>query len=185
MIYRNSYSGLTLVELLVVIAVAGVLIGLATPGFNKQIANNRSVAQADDLIAAISLARAEAIKRAGRVSICASEDGETCGGEWTDGYMIFYDYAARDDAANPSLDNSDGDSRIVKFSGKQDVNAELSVTRNGAGVSFFRFTSLGTLAQIDNFPVIIDSKIQSCSNKSARKITIPTSGMVRVESVDC
>lgn len=81
--------GFTMVELLVTIAVASIALALAVPSFTQMTVNSRLTTQANDVVAAINLARSEAIKRNMRVSFCrvGSEAAVNCAGAsgaWTD-----------------------------------------------------------------------------------------------------
>jgi type IV fimbrial biogenesis protein FimT len=81
--------GFTLVELIVAMAVALILISIAFPSFRTLTQNSRMAAQVNDMVADLSFARSEAIKRRTTVSICTSSDGATCsGGNWRDGRII-------------------------------------------------------------------------------------------------
>ena len=83
--------GMTLVELVVGLSIAGILIAIAAPNLRESIQNNRMVTQINDLHTALSLARAEAVKRRNNVSVCKSSDGASCSGNWKDGWIIFVD----------------------------------------------------------------------------------------------
>lgn len=76
-------AGFTLVEVLVAMAITAILASLAVPGFQHLIQNNRSTAATNDLVAAINVARSEAVKQGVAVSVCPLEstwwDGETGG----------------------------------------------------------------------------------------------------------
>jgi Tfp pilus assembly protein FimT len=61
-------------ELMVVVAVVGVIMGFAVPNFSLFIRNSRLTGAANDLLASITLARSEAIKRQLPVGLCASAD---------------------------------------------------------------------------------------------------------------
>lgn len=93
----KKQSGFTLVELMVTIAIAGILMSIAIPNFQTFILNSRISAQANDFIAAIGMARSEAIKRGTRVSICKSATTHTTtptcttSGNWEQGWIIFTD----------------------------------------------------------------------------------------------
>jgi type IV fimbrial biogenesis protein FimT len=87
----KAHLGFTLVELLTTIAVAAVLLGLATPSFIEMTRRNRVITYANEVISATNLARSEAIRRGLPVTICHSNDGETCSGTWSDGWITYAD----------------------------------------------------------------------------------------------
>lgn len=65
---RLAAAGFTLVELLVTITVLAVLMGVAAPSFNSQIANYRTRTGAEGIVNGLQLARTEAIRRNTNVS---------------------------------------------------------------------------------------------------------------------
>ena len=84
--------GVTLVELIIVLTIAGVLTALAVPGMQKFVASNRLTAQVNDLLADISAARSESIKRNTNAGVCASTSGTSCtaSGNWANGWLVYY-----------------------------------------------------------------------------------------------
>jgi type IV fimbrial biogenesis protein FimT len=84
-------KGFTLVEVLLTLALILILAGLAVPSYQALVAKNRASAQVNQLISAINLARSEAVRRHQVITLCKSEDGKTCGGEWSQGWIIFVD----------------------------------------------------------------------------------------------
>ncbi len=87
------FSGFTLLELLVTLAVVGILAGVAVPGLHAIVATNRRAAQHNALVADLSLARSEAIKRGREVLACLSADQSQCGhgDRWDRGWIVFVD----------------------------------------------------------------------------------------------
>lgn len=73
--------GFTLVELIVVIAVAGILLGIGIPSMRNMIIENRLTSQVNQFIAAATFARTEAIKRGRPVVICRSVKAESGGAD--------------------------------------------------------------------------------------------------------
>ena len=178
---RIGQRGFTLIELMVTLIVVAILISLAAPNFTTQILNNRSVAFSEGLIAELNSARYEAINRTANVSICASSDGASCTGNWTDGYIMFLDTAATSNAVTPVV------GAILHKSEKMDSKTVLDVTNSGAAVGFIRFTSLGTLGRINNSnnAIVLDTQMTGCKGNNRRVITLGLSGMVSVESQAC
>jgi type IV fimbrial biogenesis protein FimT len=80
-------NGFTLPELLITIAVASILLGVAVPSFSGLMMSNRLTTQANDLVGAINFARSEAIKRNRTLSLCraSSKSASSCvtsAGDW-------------------------------------------------------------------------------------------------------
>lgn len=69
---RRKARGFSLIELLVTMMVAAVLIGIAIPNFRVLILNNRLTTAANDVIAAVNVARMEAIKRNSSAQFCSN-----------------------------------------------------------------------------------------------------------------
>ncbi len=75
-------------ELMVTIAIAGILLGVAIPSFTFIISSNRLTTCANELVTALNLARSEAIKRGQPVTIKRISDTS---GDWRSGWTIFTD----------------------------------------------------------------------------------------------
>ncbi len=88
-------TGFTLLELMVTIVVASVILGFGVPSFMALVQNNRMTAAANDLLAALTIARTEAVKRATPVTICASNNPEAplpaCAATPMNGWVVFVD----------------------------------------------------------------------------------------------
>lgn len=84
--------GFTLVELMVTVAIVGILAAIAMPNFQSMIQANRIQSAAAEFQAGLALARAEAIKRGGdaKVTIVANSMTGTVA-NWGSGFSVFYD----------------------------------------------------------------------------------------------
>ena len=77
--------GFTLIELMVVVALAAILAALAAPSFKSFVSGQRVKAAASDFAMAAILARSEAIKRNADVTITPVTSGAT---GWKDGWTV-------------------------------------------------------------------------------------------------
>jgi type IV fimbrial biogenesis protein FimT len=83
---RRTNTGFTIVELMVSLAVAAILLGLAVPAFNDFVRQRTLSAQVNDFVLAVTYARSEAIRRGGLVSVRAA--APAAGNEWGGGYCV-------------------------------------------------------------------------------------------------
>jgi type IV fimbrial biogenesis protein FimT len=90
---HHGQLGLTVIELLVVVAIVAILASLATPSFTNSLLRNRATAEVNQLAGDLQFARAEAIKEGQTVTICTSSNGTTCqmSTNWNGGWIIFSD----------------------------------------------------------------------------------------------
>lgn len=92
-------QGVTLPELLIVIAIVGLLATLAVPSFQRLIQANAISSGVSIFMADMRFARSESIRRGGGVVMCRSDAPEkaspTCGSgsklTWQSGWIIFHD----------------------------------------------------------------------------------------------
>ncbi|HET9108846.1 MAG TPA: GspH/FimT family pseudopilin [Steroidobacteraceae bacterium] len=91
-VFRPSQQrGFTLLELVITMAIAAILLVIAIPSFQYITTSNRMSGEINDLLGAMQLAKAEAIKEGQTATICASTDQATCSGAstWNTGWIIF------------------------------------------------------------------------------------------------
>lgn len=91
----SRYSGFTLMELVIVLAVIAIIATLAIPNAGGYVDNNRMASAASDLATALQTARAESVGRNSPVTLCVSNPaGTQCGdapGQWDQGWILFVD----------------------------------------------------------------------------------------------
>lgn len=90
-------NGFSLIELMVVLAIATILLGIGVPAFAAMLRNQRVTTAVNDLFAAIHLARSEAVQRGQRVDLMPSD-----GNNWANGWIIFID-----ENGNHQVDNGE------------------------------------------------------------------------------
>ena len=90
----KKHAGFTLTELMITLAIVGILLTVGVPSLKTFMQGNQLIATTNELISALHIARSEAIKLNSRVSICDSSDGKTCAltGDWSNGWIVFVDF---------------------------------------------------------------------------------------------
>jgi len=100
-------SGFTMIELVVVIAIVGILMAIGVPSFRYVTTANRISAEVNGLLGDMQFARAEAIKEGRPVVVCVSADFATCNNTntWQSGWIICSDLnnSGNCDAGDPIL----------------------------------------------------------------------------------
>ena len=94
----RANSGFTMIELLVTVAIIGILASIAVPGMQGYLARSRLDRVVSNLQADAAYARGEALRRQRTVSICPAEikpnmsgDISCNGGDWNQGWVVFSD----------------------------------------------------------------------------------------------
>lgn len=88
---HRRQGGLTLPEMMIVLAISMLLLRIAVPSYESLVNNERLTAVSNELAGAIHLARSEAVKQAANVSICAANTALTaCANTavWNNGWLV-------------------------------------------------------------------------------------------------
>ena len=94
--------GLTLLELLFVVAIATTIMALGAPGFRGFLLDTRRTADINAFVLAVQLSRSEAAKRGRPIVLCNTTDRMNCadnGQHFESGWMVFVN---TDDARPPN-----------------------------------------------------------------------------------
>ena len=158
--------GYTLPELVFTMAITIGLLGWGVPAFRDLQLNAARTREVNQFIQAVYLARSEAIKRNGVVSLCPSLDGEWCapsGTPWQRGWLIFV--------------NADRDSPAERDSGEELLRVYApwdrgAVNANRTTLSFRPFGQMGVTATF----TFCDQR----GSKAARAVIISQTGRPRV-----
>ncbi len=163
----GAQRGFTLVEMMVVLALALVLLTIGVPSFNQIIKNNRLIAQTNALSGLLASARSEAITQRAVVTVCGSSDGTACDGQWSAGWISFLDVNG-----NATVNTGDGDT-VLKY--VNTVPDTVGVALDGA--TTVRFNSQGfAVAGSSGTMLFCDDR----GDTHARALNISATGRVSV-----
>jgi type IV fimbrial biogenesis protein FimT len=162
-------GGFTLIELLVTIAILAVLMAVAVPSFISFQRNSELRGAANEILAGMMYARAEAMKRNANVFMVATD------GDWARGWTIYVD-------ANLDLDYNDtGDSTLVVNSG---LPASVSMTQGagnfGSVDGAILFNGAGFPKQKSNGTSPLSGTIGLQNGSEFRRIVMSNAGRTRV-----
>ena len=200
---KKRNRGFTLLELMVVLVIAGVLIGVGVPAFRNFIMDARMTSTANDLIAALHYTRSEAIKRRAAVSMCATADALAANPVCTEatlppaegedpevpsvaGWVVFVDSNGDGRFANPSYFDLDGDGRQDAISEDANGNQQFDPGEDTDADGNF---DLGEEVTLDAEIVIqrgqaVPSSIQARSTADPFTITFRDNGQIAGNAVD-
>ncbi|WP_006786866.1 GspH/FimT family pseudopilin [Thiorhodospira sibirica] len=160
----RTEAGLSLIELMVALAVLAVVLAIGIPSVNQLLREQRLTTTTNLFIASVHFARSEAIKRAERVTICPSVDGQHCSNQvdYSEQWIIVVG-----PAPGQSLQDAGPVLRVIKgpgprVTGNQTVARRITFEPTGRPVSFGR--------------------IDICLDSSARRVVISIMGRPRIES---
>lgn len=163
--------GFSLIELMVTIAVMGIIAGIAFPSLRDLIINSRVSTQTNEFIAALNYARSEAIKRGLDVMVCA-RDGTNLGNGW---------FIMPGTACSFDPDPCDPDSRDPLVLVCREALKEVAITPGRASL---QLSGRGGLV---GGAAILTLSAEECPTGSERKreISILGSGRIAVERKTC
>jgi type IV fimbrial biogenesis protein FimT len=169
---KSYMRGFTLIELMVTLAVMGVVLAIGLPSFQNFIVSSRLTTGANDLVVALNLARHEALRRGQRVSVCPSSDGAACAasGGWEQGYIVFSD--------GGTTGSVDGTDTVIRR--QPGLASGYAATGNGNVDSYISFTASGVSRMASN--ALQAGTISLCAPDSSglsRAVILSAMGRVR------
>ena len=173
---HQSIGGFTLLELMISIVILAVLFTFAVPSFRELMLNNKMTANVNDVISALRLARAEAIKRDSFVTVCASNAaGNNCATDdppipfHQNGWLVISDTGV--------AGTMDGTDELIRsYPPISDENFTIQYN-NG---NFVSFNTLGFVSSVSNGTMSFCDK-RGNQTGGPINIVISSAGRVRTE----
>ncbi|HUD43246.1 MAG TPA: GspH/FimT family pseudopilin [Dokdonella sp.] len=175
--------GFTLIEMITVMVILAVLAAIAFPSFQQLSINMTVSGTTNDLVAALNLARAEAVKRGRPVAVIAN------GGDWSAGWQVV---AARrvggvlqdvptspGDEAACTADLEDDMPICMRHHGPVGTDYQVHGAASGGGEDgTVLFGISGDLRQATSFDLNICRPTSHAGEAGSRRITVIGSGAI-------
>ncbi len=167
----HGLRGFTIVELMVTLAVAAVLMGIAVPAFTDFVRQRNMASRNNDMVLALTYARSEAVRRGQVVSVqaIAPDDDD----EWGGGYCVVIGNPGNCPNDATTLRRFDAIPDDVTFNATGALHTRGTLSFNGRGLMVGGFQ--GTL--------------ELCSTDAAvdpgRVIAISATGRADAQELDC
>ncbi|MBL4607770.1 MAG: GspH/FimT family pseudopilin [Pseudomonadales bacterium] len=155
-------KGFTLIELMVVIAIAGILVSLATPSFTNMTKNSRMRSEANALLGAFAYTRTEAVKRGNTVRI---------GTQGANGGLV-----AWVDQTGGTANSWDAGEELRLW---EPIHNSMTINSGGSNSSF-AFNGSGLVNTADVLTICDDR-----TGETGRTITLLVSGLTYISDVTC
>ena len=84
-------QGFTLIEVLTVVAIAGIMLMIAAPNFSSLSAESRAYSAVNGITRDLMYARNQAVNNMTTVAVCPLGNGKTCTSDWGKGLDVFID----------------------------------------------------------------------------------------------
>lgn len=162
--------GFTLLELMITLATAAVIMGVAVPAMGAFIKNSALKNQVYDMMGSIATARSEAIKNGRKVILCRSADPTlatpSCGGttdNWSTGWLLFVSQDSNN-VYNAGTDT------LVNIG--LPAPSQITVKSDGHGNNYLVFNPDGTLDETGSAAYAL------CDNRGTSHGRLITVGLV-------
>ncbi len=177
---RIKQAGLTTLELIVTIAIAGIIIGLAIPSFDSFTANSKVAAANNSLVFSLQLARSEAVERLLPTGLCVSANPDieeaVCapGAGYESGWIVYVD------ANGNGVRDSGGVEEIINRNSA--LSGAFRVTADTAFEDQIYFNDSGNSVNVAGIPLSGVIEIDYADGSQVRELTVSANGRVSTKT---
>jgi len=166
------HRGFSIVELMLGLAIFGLLLGLGVPSYNHWIASRQLANHAQYLAQTLNAARSEAVKRGMRVNLCKSRDRKQCDDSttWESGWIMFAD--GNRDGQIESAES------VIRHEGP--AGDGITITANRPLQDYVSYTSFG-FARTLNGALQMGTFVVCKPGQNAVKVVLANSGRARID----
>ena len=185
---KKLSKGFTLIELMIVIAIAAILMTLAAPSFSLMINNSKVTSATNEFIGSLNLARSEALKRSNNVSVCKSNIAftacdTTASTFTTNGWIVFTDACGvtglLDSVAATATTPACNDLAIKVGESDDQISIRENVSAGTADIDFVTYNLSGRVAGTP--PAFAVKTVTGNTSVKQNKVSISRIGRVRSE----
>jgi len=170
--------GITLIEMMIVVAIVAILAAIAAPNLSGFLISNRLDTASNDLLTVMSTARSESIRRG--VDVVVRHVSGSAPQEWTKGWEVFVDQPS---GTPPTVDRQRNSGEELVRSGQQ-VTAPLTVYSSRNAVDFIAFTPDGRVdggvKNVYVFVICHEGQIASGNQSRSRAVIVNDSGRIQL-----
>ena len=167
---RRTVLGLTVLELLIVLAAMGIVVLVSVPGGTYLLEKYRLKSTSNQLLTGLELARSEAQFRNSTVVVCPSSNGHSCrrDNNWNHGWVVFTDGNGNGTVEDIEL--------IKSFAAPHEA---VVIEASGAIHNRAQFTATGLYSDSEN----TTGQFKVCLNESSsepRVVKVEQDGWVQI-----
>lgn len=177
--YSNVKRGFSLIELVVVLAIAGILVAVGLPSFSDFLAKSKMAETNNLLVHSIQLARSTSVERLEPTGVCVSDspmiDDAACtiGSSYKNGWLVYVDSDGDGlrGAAEDILERVDAPGPAFTFTPSNTLENQIYFNDSGSSVN------------VAGIPISGSIGIDYAAGKQVREITVSANGRVTTKTL--